>query len=331
MRYYFNLKLKNKMSNIQDILQHQDFKSVAEIRNPKAIKAVADLTADRILLTNSSKDIISGELSVSEIVTPGSANEFTNKTIDANATGNSITNLEVADFASGVIVTDYTDTLSDDKILSAEATNELVIARISGADHARGSFDASGDAYPSTGGSGTSGAIKKGDYWFISVAGNPGDKKLTVGDVLIAEVDSPSTTDSNWTALEYTFGFTPENVANKSDDIEADTGSTTKYTAVNAVEVFVAAEIAAIESAVAPVTVTFNSTTDWNTTDLVILAATHGLGVNVTAQFFKNGTSSSFDAVNLTYHVASNGNITLSVVDTLQFAGKVVVTQAPVA
>lgn len=319
------------MSNIQDILQHQDFKSVAELRNPASIKAVADLTADRILKTNANKDLESTDFSVSDIVTPSSTNDLTNKTIDANATGNSITNLEVADFASGVIVTDYTGTLNDSKILTAKAANDLVIARISGADHARGSFDASGDAYPSTGGSGTSGAIKKGDYWFISVAGNPGDKELTVGDVLIAEVDSPSTTDSNWTALEYTFGFTPENVANKSDDISADTGSTTKYPTVNAVEEFVAAEIAAIESAVAPVTVAFNATTDWNTTDLVILAATHGLGTKVTAQFFKDGSSSSFDAISPTYHVASNGDITLSVINTLQFAGKVVIAQAPTA
>ena len=42
------------------------------------------------------------------VVTASSTQTFTNKTIDANASGNSITNLEVADFASGVLDTDIT-------------------------------------------------------------------------------------------------------------------------------------------------------------------------------------------------------------------------------
>ena len=41
----------------------------------------------------------------STVTTASSTNTFTNKTIDANGTGNSITNLEVADFAPGVIDT----------------------------------------------------------------------------------------------------------------------------------------------------------------------------------------------------------------------------------
>jgi hypothetical protein len=36
---------------------------------------------------------------------------FTNKTFDANGTGNSITNIEVADFASGVVDTDISDSI----------------------------------------------------------------------------------------------------------------------------------------------------------------------------------------------------------------------------
>ena len=37
--------------------------------------------------------------------------------------------------------------------------------------HDRGNYDASTNVFPSTGGSGTAGAIKKGDLWYISVAG----------------------------------------------------------------------------------------------------------------------------------------------------------------
>jgi hypothetical protein len=44
----------------------------------------------------------------SDIVTASSTNTFTNKTFDANGTGNSITNLETADFAANVVDNDPT-------------------------------------------------------------------------------------------------------------------------------------------------------------------------------------------------------------------------------
>lgn len=43
-----------------------------------------------------------------DYTTPSSSESFTNKTINANGTGNSITNLETADFASNVVDTDTT-------------------------------------------------------------------------------------------------------------------------------------------------------------------------------------------------------------------------------
>ena len=57
---------------------------------------------------------------------------FTNKTFDANGTGNSITNIEVADFASGVLDTDLNSvSASDDTLPSAKATKSYVDAQIS--------------------------------------------------------------------------------------------------------------------------------------------------------------------------------------------------------
>ena len=54
---------------------------------------------------------------------------LTNKTIDANGTGNSITNLEVADFASGVVDTDLASvSSSDDTLASAKATKAYIDA-----------------------------------------------------------------------------------------------------------------------------------------------------------------------------------------------------------
>ena len=63
----------------------------------------------------------------STVVTESSTDTLTNKTIDANATGNSITNIEVADLASGVLDTDLsTVSASDDTLPSAKAVKTYV-------------------------------------------------------------------------------------------------------------------------------------------------------------------------------------------------------------
>ena len=63
-------------------------------------------------------------------VTATSTTTLTNKTIDANGTGNSISNLEVADFASGVVDTDIASVSgSDDTLASAKAIKAYVDAQ----------------------------------------------------------------------------------------------------------------------------------------------------------------------------------------------------------
>jgi hypothetical protein len=57
---------------------------------------------------------------------------FTNKTFDANGTGNSISNIEVADLASGVVDTDISSvSASDDTLASAKAIKTYVDAQVS--------------------------------------------------------------------------------------------------------------------------------------------------------------------------------------------------------
>jgi len=64
------------------------------------------------------------------VVTDSSTTTFTNKTFDANGTGNSISNIEVADFASGVVDTDISSvSASDDTIASAKAIKTYVDAQ----------------------------------------------------------------------------------------------------------------------------------------------------------------------------------------------------------
>ena len=63
----------------------------------------------------------------SDILTASSTHTLTNKTFNANDTGNSITNIEVADFASGVVDTNISSvSSSDDTLASAKAIKTYV-------------------------------------------------------------------------------------------------------------------------------------------------------------------------------------------------------------
>lgn len=66
----------------------------------------------------------------------------------------------------------------------------------------RGNYDASTNLYPATGGSGTAGAVLKGDVWRISVAGTLGGEAIDVGDTIRALVDTPGQTAGNWAKFE---------------------------------------------------------------------------------------------------------------------------------
>ena len=63
----------------------------------------------------------------STVATASSTTTFTNKTFDANGTGNSISNIEVADLAAGVLDTDLSSvSASDDTLASAKAIKTYV-------------------------------------------------------------------------------------------------------------------------------------------------------------------------------------------------------------
>lgn len=132
-----------------------------------------------------------------------STKTFTNTTFDANGTGNSLINVETGDFAAGVIVTTVSGSSTDSQIPTAKAVNTLVSNAVVGLFNDRGAYDASVNAFPSSGGSGVSGAIKKGDIWTVSVSGiMPGSQAVVPGDTIRAMVDTPGTTPSNWTIAE---------------------------------------------------------------------------------------------------------------------------------
>ncbi len=79
----------------------------------------------------------------------------------------------------------------------------------------RGNYNASSNVFPSSGGSGSAGAILKGDLWSISVGGTLGGVVVTVGDVLRALTNAPGQTAANWVITENNFGYVAENSTNK--------------------------------------------------------------------------------------------------------------------
>ena len=100
----------------------------------------------------------------------------------------------------------------------------------------RGNFDASVNAYPSSGGSGTAGAIMKGDIWTISVTGTlPTGLVVEVGDTVRALIDSPANTQANWAIAQKNIGYVAENQANKTDTITGNEASSTLFASIKGI------------------------------------------------------------------------------------------------
>lgn len=78
------------------------------------------------------------------------------------------------------------------------AIQQMISAAIDAGVSFRTVWDASGGTFPATGGSGSGGAIEKGNWWYISVAGTLAGQDVNPGDWITAIVDTPGQTGSNW-------------------------------------------------------------------------------------------------------------------------------------
>lgn len=99
------------------------------------------------------------------------------------------------------------------------ATKDYADGLVVGLWDDRGSYDASGNVFPSTGGSGSSGAILKGDIWTVSVAGTLGGVPVQVGDTVRALINTPGSTAGNWSVLQTNTGYVPLNKASNLSDL----------------------------------------------------------------------------------------------------------------
>lgn len=159
-----------------------------------------------------------------DVVGPGSAVD-SNIVLFDTTTGKLIKDSGKAHSTDGTLASN-----SDAKIPTEKAVKTYVDGVVVGLWDDRGNFDASVNAYPSSGGSGTAGAILKGDIWTISVAGTlPTSQVVEVGDVVRALVDTPGNTQANWSIQQNNIGYTAENSANKTDVMTGNEASSTKY------------------------------------------------------------------------------------------------------
>lgn len=132
--------------------------------------------------------------------------------------------------------------------LSTYATKTYVEGLVVGLLDDRGSYNASVNTFPTTGGSGTAGAVTKGDLWYVSVAGTLGGKAVKVGSSFRALVDAPAQVAANWALIDTALGFVPESTDNKNSNIAANPTSTTQFPTNKAVVDFVAANAGKIKA-----------------------------------------------------------------------------------
>jgi len=134
-------------------------------------------------------------------------------------------------------IADYTTKLAQRELLTNKATSFATVnhtlyptvqavktyadALVAGVIKDCGNWDASNNAFPTTGGSGTNGAIKKGNFWYVNVAGTLGGVAVNIGDSFRALVDTPGQTAANWAVLESNIGYVPYNASNPDGFISA--------------------------------------------------------------------------------------------------------------
>ena len=108
----------------------QDIAGAMVTGNTETLITVTYQDADGTIDFVVDNDLANYSNATSGFITASSTTTLTNKTFDANGTGNSISNLEVADFATGVVDTDISSvSASDDTLASAKAIKTYVDAQ----------------------------------------------------------------------------------------------------------------------------------------------------------------------------------------------------------
>jgi hypothetical protein len=147
---------------------------------------------------------------------------------DVTASAGSNTTAIKNDVALGGSPTTTTQSAGDNttKIATTAFVTTAVANGTVGLLDYRGSYDASTNLFPATGGSGLAGAILKGDFYICSVGGTLGGTAVTPGDLIIAIVDTPGQTSGNWDLIEHNLGAYVSDVTGTTNRITSSGGAT---------------------------------------------------------------------------------------------------------
>lgn len=105
-----------------------------------------------------------------------------------------------ANVAEVTIVTDLASA-SSTTLATSSAIKSYIDTNVGGLGNLEGAWDASSGSFPV--GSSPVAGTKAGDYWYVSVAGTTGGVVFNVGDVIIAKINSASTSSAaDWIQLE---------------------------------------------------------------------------------------------------------------------------------
>lgn len=105
-----------------------------------------------------------------------------------------------ANVAEVTVITDLASA-SSTTLATSSAVKTYIDAQVGGLGNLEGAWDASSGSFPV--GSTPSAGTKKGDYWYVSVAGTTGGVAFNIGDVIIAKIDAASTSSAaDWIQLE---------------------------------------------------------------------------------------------------------------------------------
>lgn len=120
--------------------------------------------------------------------------QIANNTVIGNTSGGAATPSEI------VIVTDLASA-SSTTLATSSAIKSYIDTNVGNLGNLEGGWDASSGSFPI--GSAPVAGTKKGDYWYVTVAGTTGGVAFNVGDVVIAKIDSASTSSAaDWIQLE---------------------------------------------------------------------------------------------------------------------------------
>lgn len=125
-------------------------------------------------------------------VTFAKIQQISNLTVIGNVSGATANAAEVS-------VVDDLDNASATTLATSAAIKSYIDSTVGDLGVLEGGWDASAGSFPAG-----SGGTKKGDYWYVTVAGTVNGVAFNVGDVLVAAVNSASTSTyaANWISLE---------------------------------------------------------------------------------------------------------------------------------